>query len=172
MKNDTRTSITAAGERKAVPGSGQARRDHGGGVPSPKVTRQAVKLVADPERVIARLFITADRERTNETIDRVLSLPDDQVTRLLQGLREDFAPRHRNINAIFEDHFRQLVQFTGEAKAMSPDRRRLVGAYFTCEYSVEAAALFNPSMVMHPDQTELGANECRFVMSQIGRAHV
>ncbi len=174
MKNDTRTSINTAGEREAVPGSGQTPRARGRVVPLPKVTRQEVKLVADHERVIARLFITADRERTKETIDRVLSLPDAQVTRLLQGLREDFAPRHRNINAIFEDHFRQLVQFTGEVKAMSPDRRLLVGAYFTCEYSVEAAALFNPSMVVHPDQTELGANECRFVMSlrACGEGHI
>ena len=39
-----------------------------------------------------------------------------------------------------------------DPQALSPTRRLLIGAYFTQEYAIEAAALFNPSMVAHPDQ--------------------
>lgn len=57
---------------------------------------------------------------------------------------------------------------------MSEARALLIGAYFSHEYSYEAAALFNPSIVAHPDQTGLGVGAMRFVLSlrAVGEGHV
>ena len=58
--------------------------------------------------------------------------------------------------------------------ALSRERRLLIGAYFTNEYSVEGAALFNPSIVPAPDQAGLPPGEQRFVMSlrAVGEGHI
>ena len=53
-------------------------------------------------------------------------------------------------------------------------QRQLVGAYFLNEYSFEAAALFNPSIVAHPDQIGRAAGELRFILSlrAVGEGHI
>ena len=50
----------------------------------------------------------------------------------------------------------------------------LIGAYFTHEYSPESAALFNPSIVPHPDQTGLPKGALRFILSlrATGEGHI
>ena len=50
----------------------------------------------------------------------------------------------------------------------------LVGAYFMHEYSFEAAALFNPSIIAHLDQSGAPAGGQRFILSlrAVGEGHV
>ena len=57
---------------------------------------------------------------------------------------------------------------------LSDAKRALIGAYFTKEYAIESAALFNPSIVPHPDQSHLNKGSLRFVMSlrATGDGHV
>jgi predicted GH43/DUF377 family glycosyl hydrolase len=54
------------------------------------------------------------------------------------------------------------------------EQRRLIGAYFLHEYSFEAAALFNPSIVAHPDQSGAPAGGRRFILSlrAVGEGHI
>ena len=57
---------------------------------------------------------------------------------------------------------------------LNQTQRRLIGAYFLHEYSFEASALFNPSIVRHPDQSGVPENSCRFILSlrAVGEGHI
>ena len=88
---------------------------------------------------------------------------------------EEFAFRHRNISEIFIDHFNKVNdQYKKTLLLFSEKQKLLLGAFLTKEYSIQAAALFNPSIVPHPDQQELQAGEQRFVMSlrATGEGHI
>jgi len=93
---------------------------------------------------------------------------------LLDRILSRFSRRHRDFSQILERHFKLNVHHIDHATRISPERRLLIGAYFTHEYSVEAAALFNPSIVLGPDQSELRTGEQRFVMSlrAVGEGHL
>jgi predicted GH43/DUF377 family glycosyl hydrolase len=138
-----------------------------------KVTRSTDQLVADKRRVITRPFIPTNKAHLKKVLDRVLGLSEIDVSRLLSDVMQDFSSRHRDIAGTFEAHYglirTQLVQ-----RGVSKDRRLLIGAYFTKEYSIEAAALFNPSMVAHPDQSGLSPDECRVIVSlrATGEGHI
>ena len=112
--------------------------------------------------------------RIDAILRRVLSLSESEVSTTLHDARARFDGRHRNLDAILEAHFDEVVARAGSMIEVSEARRLLIGAYFSHEYSVEAAALGNPSMVRAPDQSGLDAGEVRFVMSlrAIGEGHV
>jgi predicted GH43/DUF377 family glycosyl hydrolase len=145
----------------------------------PLVTRTPLRLHRDPSRVLARLFvpgleILADGEsRAAGMIKRILGLSDDEVTATLEATLAAFSGRHRDFAATLERHFTLVAHRLGSRLPLSPERRLLIGAYFTSEYSVEGAALFNPSIVHHPDQSGLGPDETRFIMSlrAVGEGH-
>lgn len=105
---------------------------------------------------------------------RVAALSDAEVDRLLHKVLDDFSPRHRKIQSTFERHFEYIRHHAPDPDALSAERRLLLGSYFTMEYSIESAALFNPSIVPHPDQSGLGPGELRFIMSlrATGEGHV
>jgi predicted GH43/DUF377 family glycosyl hydrolase len=144
------------------------------------VQRLSPQLGPDPRRVLARLFVPgqemlADGEsRAGGVIDRILSLSDEQVTATLQATLQSFSDRHRDLETTFEEHFDLVAHRLGQRIALSRERQLLVGAYFTNEYSVEGAALFNPSIVLHPDQSQLGLGEARVVLSlrAVGEGHL
>jgi predicted GH43/DUF377 family glycosyl hydrolase len=143
------------------------------------VTRTPQRLRPDPGRVVTRLFvpgqeIPADGEsRATGVIDRILAMSDDEVAAALEVTVAGFAGRHRHFRETLEHHFDLVAHRLGKRIPLSHERRLLVGAYFTHEYSVEGAALFNPSIVLHPDQSGLGPDEARFVMSlrAVGEGH-
>lgn len=94
--------------------------------------------------------------------------------RLLGEVLENFAGRHRNLLDTFE---RRAVEMEDALEAHAPltkSQRGLIGAYFLNEYSFEASALFNPSIVRHPDQSGAPEHGCRFVLSlrAVGEGHV
>ena len=137
-------------------------------------------LEADPSRVVARIFLPGQElssggpSRSPEVLRRVLSLDHEQVEVELGALRETFRPRHRDIDEIWEANFSLVEHRMHGSEVMSPSRRRLIGAYFTQEYSIEGAALFNPSMTSHPDQGDLEPGSTRFVMTlrAVGEGHI
>ena len=139
-----------------------------------KVTRRPERFVSDDRRVITRFFVVDGESRERAIIDRVLTIDHGQLQRQLQQLRHDFDRRHRDLDAVFERHFERVQHLAPEADTLTRDQRLLIGAYFTMEYSIESAALFNPSIVPHPDQSGLDAGEARFLMSlrATGEGHV
>lgn len=147
------------------------------------LTRQSVPLRADPSRVIIRPFKPAteprdlnptDRIRTNHIVDRILGMDRDVTTRELAGILSGFQDRHRNLEEIFEARADDMEGAFDHHPSFTKEQRQLVGAYFLHEYSFEAAALFNPSMVRHPDQSLAPPGGCCFVMSlrAVGEGHV
>jgi len=144
------------------------------------VTRLPLRLRPDPRRVVTRLFlpgqeITGNGEsRAAGVVDRILALSDDDVARALDDVLTLFSGRHRRFRSTLEDHFDLVAHRLGERVPPSPERRLLLGAFFTSEYSVEAAAVCNPSIVLDPDQEGPAPGQARFVMSLrgIGEGHL
>jgi len=141
------------------------------------VHRRDQKYVSDDRRVITRYLNFGDPRRIKSILSRILSIPDARVPELLAEVREAFCDRHRDLEAAFRNHAHQVEPCLAELVepgSIGRDRRLLIGAYFTLEYSIESAALFNPSIVDHPDQSGLDAGELRFIMSlrATGEGHI
>lgn len=138
------------------------------------VKRTGPVLKPDSGRVMIRPFLLDSRERVRGILERAMTLDDGQVHTALKTAREEFAERHIDIEEILLRHARKarvVASFTGE---LSRERELLIGSYFTSEYALESAALFNPSIVPHPDQTGLAEGELRFVLSlrATGEGHI
>ena len=163
----------AGNEAVAVAGSQPARRRPGRGV---TVTRRPEIFESDDSRVITRFFNVGGEDRTRRVIERVLNLNEAEVEHLYRQVRQRFTDRHRNLDNTFENHFKEVERYVSYPHLLTEARRLLIGAYFTMEYSIEAAALFNPSMVAHPVQEGVDAEhgELRFIMSlrATGEGHV
>jgi predicted GH43/DUF377 family glycosyl hydrolase len=101
-------------------------------------------------------------------------MPDEDVAQAVDEVLTGFSGRHRQFRSTLEDHFDLVAHRLGGGVPPSPERRLLMGAFFTAEYAVEAAAICNPSMVLAPDQEGVAPGEARFVMSLrgIGEGHV
>ena len=147
------------------------------------LNRQALYLRPDPARVIVRPFKPAteprdlnptDKTRANHIVDRVLALDPEAVASQLADVLENFAGRHRNLLETFEARADVMEQALAAHGTFSNVQRQLIGAYFLNEYSFEASALFNPSIVPHPDQSDAPKGGLRFVLSlrAVGEGHV
>jgi predicted GH43/DUF377 family glycosyl hydrolase len=139
------------------------------------VVRVPGEFSSDDTRVLARYFQAGDEERSCATIQRVLDLSEDEVVTLLGRVERDYFHRHIDFEETLLRHFEKgVVRHLHDSETLSPERRLLLGAYFTMEYSVEAAALFNPSIVPHPNQEHVADGSVRFVMSfrATGEGHI
>jgi hypothetical protein len=139
-----------------------------------RVRRTATVLRPDQSRVLLRPFRHEDPERSRRIIARIMSLPEDQVGPLLDEVSAEFSQRHLQIHRSFLDRFEQVRDFLLNDEEISEQRKLLIGSYFVCEYSLESAALFNPSIVPHPDQSDLPLGALRFVLSlrATGEGHI
>ena len=139
-----------------------------------KVKRKAIKIVGDTSRVITRLHLPDDRHRISKLIQRILNLPETAARKLMAQVMIDFSGRHEDIGHIFERHLDVVRKYLPRNTMLSDVQRALIGAYFTKEYSIESAALFNPSIVPHPDQRHLNKGSLRFIMSlrATGEGHI
>ena len=124
-------------------------------------------------RVITRPYLSSE-ERNQKVIKRVLSLDENVACAALKTLLQDFSHRHRYFRESLERNFELVADLVPNIDQVSKQRQLLIGAYFTAEYSVEAAALFNPSMVQVPNQEADPEGSCRFVMSfrATGEGHI
>ena len=140
----------------------------------PKVKRKKKKILGDSSRVIARLYIPGGAQRISKIIQRVVDLPEIAAENLLEQIMLDFSERHRDIKRVFELHLNMVKDYVPRDTVLSETKAALIGAYFTREYSIESSALFNPSIVPHPDQNKLDKGSLRFIMSlrAVGEGHV
>ena len=138
------------------------------------VKRTATILRPDPSRVLLRPFSPGDRQRADGIIARVMSIPEEQVGPLLDEVSAEFSGRHPRIRQLFLERFEQVRTLSWTAEVLTEQRRLLIGSYFLAEYSLESAALFNPSIVPHPDQTGLTPGALRFILSlrATGEGHI
>src|SRR5438445_4060721 len=147
------------------------------------LNRQALYLRPDPARVIVRPFKPAteprdlnptDKTRANHIVDRVLALDTEAVPSQLAAVLENFLGRHRNLLERFEARANEMEEAFAVHGRFSKIQRQLIGAYFLNEYSFEASALFNPSIVPHPDQSDAPKGGLRFILSlrAVGEGHV
>jgi hypothetical protein len=115
-----------------------------------------------------------DKTRANHIVDRVLGLEADAAARQLLEVLENFDGRHRNLLESFEARAMEMEDALAPHATLNMTQRYLIGAYFLHEYSFEASALFNPSIVRHPDQTGAPAGGCRFILSlrAVGEGHI
>ncbi len=121
-----------------------------------------------------RPFQPGDSERVKGIVQRILALPEDQVPALLDEMLASFSPRHQNLRGTCLKRFTQVSQSMPEPDSISEERRTLIGSYFLAEYSLESAALFNPSIVPHPDQSRVPVGALRFILSlrATGEGHI
>lgn len=147
------------------------------------LNRQALYLRPDPARVIVRPFKPetepkdfrpTDKTRANHIVDRVLALDEASAASQLADVLENFQGRHRNLLATFEVRADEMEDALVGHPPFSAVQRQLVGAYFLSEYSFEASALFNPSIVAHPDQSLAPKGGLRIILSlrAVGEGHV
>jgi predicted GH43/DUF377 family glycosyl hydrolase len=141
---------------------------------TPTVKRKANKIVGDTSRVITQLHLPDDKHRIERIIQRVMRLPDGVAEKLMTQIMLDFGGRHEDIDHIFELHLSAVKDYLPRDTILSEVQKALIGAYFTKEYSIESAALFNPSIVAHPDQGHLKKGSLRFIMSlrATGEGHI
>jgi predicted GH43/DUF377 family glycosyl hydrolase len=146
----------------------------------PLLARTQHRLRPDTSRTLCRLFVPGQEtlirggSRAMAVIDRVLELSDQEAEATLAGTLARFSGRHRGLAETLEQNFGLVAHRLGAGIRIGRSRRQLIGAYFTQEYALEAAALFNPSIVAHPDQEGCLPGEVRFVMSlrAVGEGHI
>ncbi|MCU0786574.1 MAG: glycoside hydrolase family 130 protein [Verrucomicrobia bacterium] len=121
-----------------------------------------------------RPFYPSTDNIARRIVARVMALSEPEVTRLLRRVLGEFEDRHENVPQIFRNRFLQVRRRLGAAQEASLERQALIGAHFTHEYSPESAALFNPSIVAHPDQSGVPEGALRFILSlrATGEGHI
>lgn len=141
------------------------------------VDRKRDRIYPDSKRVITRFFEHSEI-KAKGIIKKVLEFSENEAESSLNTVLREFAKRHRNITKIFQKNFSRIIpyinQIAGSIEKVSPTKKLLIGSFFTMEYSIESAALFNPSIVEHPDQTELEEGQKRIIVSfrATGESHI
>ena len=147
------------------------------------MAHSAIILRPDPSRTVVRPFSPEDpagfadpaRPRARRIVDRVLGMNDDQLEEDRKRVTESLDERHRDVDALLLRRFEEVAAQVGlDRSDIDRPRALLIGAYFCEEYSYEAAALFNPSIIAHPDQSGMSDGALRFILSLrgIGEGHV
>jgi predicted GH43/DUF377 family glycosyl hydrolase len=139
-----------------------------------RADRVGPTLTPDRSRVLLRPFFPNRKDIARRIVNQILSLSDEETVLQLHYVLGEFDDRHQNLHQNFRSRYRDVKEFLSGTEETSPDREALIGSYFTLEYSPESAALFNPSIVLHPDQTGLPEDTIRFVLSlrATGEGHV
>ncbi|WP_244624684.1 glycoside hydrolase family 130 protein [Sphingomonas sp. So64.6b] len=138
---------------------------------------------ADPSRVVIRPFMPADDppafasagcSRAQRVANRVLSLDETQLRHEWERVSDGLSNRHRDIEVILSRRFHEVNGLVIDPGSVTSTQALLIGGYFSEEYSFEAAALFNPSIVAHPDQSRTPAGAIRFILSLrgVGEGHI
>src|SRR6185437_6395179 len=77
-----------------------------------------------------------------------------------------------DLHATLERHAALVMSRLAGDVELSRARRLVLGAAFTQEYALEGAALCNPSVVLHPDQTDDSATKFILSFRCIGEGHL
>lgn len=140
----------------------------------PILCRHDLSLEPESSRVIIRPFIPSDEARITRVIARALALTDAEVATELEEMLAEFHNRHFDIESVLLHQYHKIKQHLFSERPLSRERQLLIGAMFSGEYALESAALFNPSIVPHPDQSGLPEGSLRFIMSlrATGEGHI
>ena len=140
---------------------------------APRIRRKRTKILRDSSRVITRLHVP-DRSRIPGIIERIAGMSEDSAGEEMERILHEFSHRHMDFRGVLERNYGEVAEFIPEGTQVSQTKRALIGAYFTMEYAIESAALFNPSIVPHPDQTGMPEGSLRFIMSlrATGEGHI
>ena len=138
------------------------------------VQRSQVILHPDRSRVLLRPFLVPTDPRAARICAQVMALPETEVHALWQEVNQEFGGRHAKTREFLKARFELVRPCLPTREKLSQERQLLLGAYFTHEYSLEAAALFNPSIVPHPDQSDVPPGALRFILSlrATGEGHI
>lgn len=136
--------------------------------------RIAKKFQPDHSRVIIKPYVPKEEDRIKGLVSRVLNMSEEQVEKTLERVVTNFSNRHKNIWNAFDCNYAHAEKFIPNDIKISDNRRALLGAYFSSEYSIQAAAFFNPSIVPHPDQSGVEEGCLRFILSfrSVGEGHI
>jgi predicted GH43/DUF377 family glycosyl hydrolase len=139
-----------------------------------KASRTGILIKPDHTRVFFRPFNPTAENRSMKIMARILVTPEEQVEEEISQVLLDFGERHLKVREFFLKRFDDVRQYLLTDQPLSEARKLLIGAYFTQEYSLESAALFNPSIVWHPDQSDLPEGSRRFILSlrATGEGHI
>jgi predicted GH43/DUF377 family glycosyl hydrolase len=139
------------------------------------VRRLPVTIAPNYKKVVAR-FLSISSGRIGRIGRTIYEMEDEQALATLDAVKIDFGHRHPHFRKTLEKHYALLEGLEEELKGLqlTTTKKLLLGAYFTHEYSIEAAAVFNPAIVPHPDQTDVREGELRFVMNlrSVGEGHI
>ena len=138
------------------------------------VDRTEIVLKPDQRRVLFLPFKPEREEQILKIAARVMSLTREEVDNELEEVSKEFVNRHHKLYEYFLKRFDQISSYLISDRKLRKNRKMLIGAYFTAEYSLESAALFNPSIVLHPDQSNLPKGSGRFILSlrATGEGHI
>lgn len=139
-----------------------------------QVHKIPIKLHADPKRVITLPSVYPGLERVKNIYERIVNFSEEEIQAQLADIFESFGHRHKKLEQIFFKNYNYFDGQYPETLTLSPEQQMLLGASLTKEFSIQSAALFNPSMVPHPDQSGLKPNEKRFIISlrSTGEGHI
>jgi predicted GH43/DUF377 family glycosyl hydrolase len=139
-----------------------------------QIKRTNLVLRPDRTRVLLRPFLQTNDRRAVRILAQVMALPESKVHALWEQVQAEFGNRHAKIGEFLQRRFEQVQPHLRAERKLSKERKLLLGSYFSHEYSLEAAALFNPSIVPHPDQSRLPQGALRFVLSlrATGEGHI
>ncbi len=143
-----------------------------------QVNRSNIQIKANPKRVIINFLDlglnTNNITRVTRLINSILSIPESELNTLYKDITKNFEFRHRNFEHYLKLNFEKIQPKLPKDIEVSELRSLVLGSYFSKEYSIQSAALFNPSMVAHPNQNGLKEGEKRFVLSlrSVGEGHI
>jgi len=139
-----------------------------------KIERVSEQLDPDPRRVIPRFFGPGDENRLRGIIGRIRALDSSEASSLLSGIKRNFQKKHPDLVAIAKSNYDAVEHLIPDEHDLDEERQLLIGAYFTMEYAIESAALFNPSMVPAIAQDAAAEGSTRFLMSlrATGEGHI
>jgi predicted GH43/DUF377 family glycosyl hydrolase len=142
--------------------------------PPLKIKRKKERFYSEHSRVITKPYFPGNDERNRHIIARLLSLPEEEIKKIYGHVISDFSSRHKDINEVFNRNFDEVSKYIPADTVLSDELRLLIGAYFTHEYSIQAAAFFNPSIVISPNQNHVDKGCYRFILSfrSTGEGHI
>ena len=139
-----------------------------------RLRRHNVTFRPESARVIIRPFVPPNAQRVANILGRALAMTEEEAATRLEALRSEFAARHFDIESLLLRHYEKVRHHLASKRPLTRVRQLLIGALFSGEYALECAALFNPSMVPHPDQSDVPEGGLRFIMSlrATGEGHI
>ena len=145
-----------------------------------EVIHTDLRLQADASRVVVRPFhlpidpANPHGGRVGRIVSEVLAFDESQAESVLALVFKDFETRHWQTRSVFNERYGQIAKALSLNGSISAVQKELIGAYFCHEYSYAAAALMNPSIVLHPDQSGLSRGSRRVIMSlrAVGEGHI